>query len=165
MCNPARWVRDIERRDIRLEPRFHGITMQRIERGIKRKTDPSLFMSHSSKDKSAARKIAIDLTSLQSRRMTGRMGDSDRAEFDGHPCPCNGQIAIIAILMTDNYNTSIWAKAEYNKSLVREQMVPWSCIPIADKRRRHPRLSRRQDTDRFQNQLFRRDCSPHLRDS
>src|SRR5215469_13256895 len=95
--------------------------MYRIERGAKRTTKPDIFISHSSRDKSAALNLAITLNFCSvdvwlddwelevGQSLTDRIAKAmDESQF-------------IAILITENYNKTVWTKTEYKKALAREQ--------------------------------------------
>lgn len=91
------------------------------ERGAKRTTKPDIFISHSSRDKVAARQLAkalnycaIDVWLDDWELDVGQSLTEEIAEaMDGS--------RYIAILITENYNTSVWTKTEYKKALSREQ--------------------------------------------
>jgi len=95
--------------------------MYRIERGAKRTAKPDIFISHSSRDKSAALNLAITLNFCSvdvwlddwelevGQSLTDRIAKAmDESQF-------------IAILITENYNKTVWTKTEYKKALAREQ--------------------------------------------
>jgi hypothetical protein len=95
--------------------------MMKIERGVKRTAKPDIFISHSSKDKAAAVHMAkilnfcsidvwlddweLDIGQSLTDEISKAMDDS----------------RYIAILITENYNKSVWTKTEYKKALAREQ--------------------------------------------
>jgi hypothetical protein len=91
------------------------------ERGAKRTTKPDIFISHSSRDKAVARQLAkalnycaIDVWLDDWELDVGQSLTEEIAEaMDGS--------RYIAILITENYNTSVWTKTEYKKALSREQ--------------------------------------------
>jgi hypothetical protein len=78
-------------------------------------------LSHSSKDKAIARELATDLT------LCGVDAWLDEWEIHlGQSLPdvlaeAMAKSRFIAILMTNNYNTSVWTKTEYKRALTREQ--------------------------------------------
>jgi len=95
--------------------------MMRIERGAKRTSDPDIFISHSSLDKAEAVRLAEALNSCSvdvwlddweleaGQSLTEEIARAmDRSRF-------------IAILITANYNKTVWTKTEYKKALAREQ--------------------------------------------
>ena len=91
------------------------------QRGAKRTAKPDIFISHSSRDKAAAIQLAkvlnfcaldvwlddweLDVGQSLTEEIAKAMDDS----------------RYIAILITKNYNTSVWTKTEYKKALSREQ--------------------------------------------
>ncbi|HKB68633.1 MAG TPA: toll/interleukin-1 receptor domain-containing protein [Pyrinomonadaceae bacterium] len=95
--------------------------MKFIVRGAKRKSDPHLFLSHCSKDKVIARQLATDLI------LCGVDAWLDEWEIHlGQSLPdvladAMAKSQYIGILMTENYNTSVWTKTEYRRALTREQ--------------------------------------------
>lgn len=95
--------------------------MQLIERGAKRTAKPDIFISHSSKDKSAAVHLAkvlnfcaIDVWLDDWELEVGQSltDEISKAMDDSR---------YIAILITENYNKTVWTKTEYKKALAREQ--------------------------------------------
>jgi hypothetical protein len=95
--------------------------MQRIERGIKRTSQPDIFISHSSKDNKIATKIATDLNfcgiDVWLDQWELQIGQSLTDEI----AKAMNESRYIAILITENYNNSVWTKTEYKKALTREQ--------------------------------------------
>ena len=92
-----------------------------IERGERRTAKPDLFISHSSRDKPAALKLATNLNFCSidvwlddwelevGQSLTDEIAEAiDLSRF-------------IAILITENYNKTVWTKTEYKKALAREQ--------------------------------------------
>ncbi len=95
--------------------------MMRIERGAKRTARPDIFISHSSRDKVAATQLAttlnfcavdvwLDAWELEAGQSL--IDEIARAMDDSR---------YIAILITENYNKTVWTKTEYKKALSREQ--------------------------------------------
>lgn len=95
--------------------------MYRIERGARRTAKPDIFISHSSRDKAAALNLATTLNFCAidvwlddweldvGQSLTDEIGKAmDESRF-------------IAILITENYNKTVWTKTEYKKALAREQ--------------------------------------------
>jgi len=95
--------------------------MKKIERGIYRKSSPDIFISHSSKDIIIATQIATDLNfcgvdvwldqwelQIGQSLTEGIARAMDEAKF-------------ITILISENYNKTVWTKTEYKKALSREQ--------------------------------------------
>ena len=95
--------------------------MERIERGARRKSASDLFLSHSSKDQKAARKIAIDLTFCGVDAWLDEWEVEPGQSLTDVLADAMSKSKYIAILMTENYNTSIWTKTEYKQALSREQ--------------------------------------------
>jgi hypothetical protein len=95
--------------------------MERIERGIRRTSKPDIFVSHSSKDKKAAAQLASDLNfcgiDVWLDQWELQIGQSLTDEL----ARAMSESRYIAILITANYNKSVWTKAEYKKALSREQ--------------------------------------------
>jgi hypothetical protein len=92
-----------------------------IERGAKRTATPDIFISHSSRDKNAAAKLALTLNFCAvdvwlddweldvGQSLTDEIGKAmEKSRF-------------IATLITENYNTTFWTKTEYKKAISREQ--------------------------------------------
>src|SRR6478736_1744573 len=89
------------------------VIMYRVERGAKRTSKPNIFISHSSRDKAVARHFAstlnfcaidvwLDDWELEvGQSLTERIAKAmDESRF-------------IAILITENYNKTVWTKTEY----------------------------------------------------
>ena len=95
--------------------------MERIKRGIRRTSKPDIFVSHSSKDKKAAAQFASDLNfcgiDVWLDQWELQIGQSLADEL----ARAMNESRYIAILITANYNKSVWTKAEYKKALSREQ--------------------------------------------
>lgn len=95
--------------------------MMKIERGAKRTVKPDIFISHSSKDKKAALHLAkvlnfcaIDVWLDDWELEVGQsLTDEISKAMD--------ESRYIAILITENYNKTVWTKTEYKKALSREQ--------------------------------------------
>jgi hypothetical protein len=92
-----------------------------VVRGAERTAKPDIFLSHSSRDKDAARHLAttlnfcavdvwLDAWELQvGQSLTEEIAQAmDNSRF-------------IAILITENYNNTVWTKTEYRRALSREQ--------------------------------------------
>lgn len=95
--------------------------MKAIHRGPKRTARADIFISHSSRDKDAALQLgstlnfcAVDVwlddweLELGQSLTDGIAKAMDESRF-------------IAILITENYNKTVWTKTEYKKALAREQ--------------------------------------------
>lgn len=95
--------------------------MQCIQRGAKRTSKPDIFISHSSRDKVAATHLAtmlnfcaIDVWLDQWELEVGQSLTDEIAKAMDNS-------RYIAILITENYNKTVWTKTEYKKALAREQ--------------------------------------------
>jgi hypothetical protein len=95
--------------------------MYKVERGARRTAKPDVFISHSSRDRAAALDLAMTLNFCAidvwlddwelelGQSLTDGIGKAmDVSRF-------------IAILITENYNKTVWTKTEYKKALAREQ--------------------------------------------
>lgn len=95
--------------------------MKLVERGIRRSTEPNIFVSHSSKDKNIAVRLATDLNfvgvDVWLDQWELQIGQSLTDEIAN----AMDTSRYIAILITANYNKSVWTKTEYKKALSREQ--------------------------------------------
>src|SRR5437879_2627302 len=94
--------------------------MMRIERGARRTAKPDIFMSHSSRDKAAALNLATTLNFCSIDVWLDdwelEVGQSLADEI----AKAMDVSRFIAILITENYNKTVWTKAEYKKALARE---------------------------------------------
>jgi hypothetical protein len=92
-----------------------------IERGKKRTAKPDIFISHSSRDKAAALHLAKTLNFCSLDVWLDdwelQVGQSLTDEID----KAMETSRFIAILITENYNETVWTKREYRKALFREQ--------------------------------------------
>ena len=95
--------------------------MQQIERGAKRTAKPDIFISHSSRDKASALKLASTLNfcaiDVWLDDWELEVGQSLTDEI----AKAMEVSRYIAILITENYNKTVWTKTEYKKALAREQ--------------------------------------------
>jgi len=95
--------------------------MMKVERGAKRTVGPDIFISHSSKDKSAASHLAKILNYCAIDAWLDdwelEVGQSLTDEIS----KAMNESRYIAILITENYNKTVWTKTEYKKALSREQ--------------------------------------------
>jgi len=95
--------------------------MLEIRRGAKRTTKPDIFISHSSRDKAAATHLATTLnfcaTDVWIDDWELEVGQSLTDEI----AKAMDESRFIAILITENYNKTVWTKTEYKKALAREQ--------------------------------------------
>ena len=95
--------------------------MMRIERGAKRTAKPDIFISHSSRDKATAVHLAKTLNfcalDVWLDDWELEVGQSLTDEI----AKAMNDARFIAILITENYNKTVWTKTEYKKALSREQ--------------------------------------------
>jgi hypothetical protein len=95
--------------------------MRLIERGARRKAKPDVFISHSSRDKAAALNLARTLnfccTDVWLDNWELEVGQSLTDEI----AKAMDISRFIAILISENYNKTVWTKTEYKKALAREQ--------------------------------------------
>lgn len=95
--------------------------MMQIERGVKRTAKPNIFISHSSRDKAEALHLATTLNfcaiDVWLDDWELEVGQSLTEEI-AKAMHCS---RFIAILITENYNKTVWTKTEYKKALAREQ--------------------------------------------
>jgi hypothetical protein len=95
--------------------------MMQVERGAKRTAKPNIFISHSSRDKAAAVSLATNLNfcalDVWLDDWELEMGQSLTDEI----AKAMEHSRYIAILITENYNKTVWTKTEYKKALAREQ--------------------------------------------
>jgi hypothetical protein len=95
--------------------------MELIERGATRTAKPDIFISHSSRDKPAALRLATTLNfcaiDVWLDDWELEVGQSLADEI----AKAMDQSRFIAILITENYNKTVWTKTEYKKALAREQ--------------------------------------------
>lgn len=94
--------------------------MYLIERGAKRTAKPDIFISHSSRDKAAAVRLAKTLNycaiDVWLDDWELEVGQSLTDEI----AKAMDEARYIAILITENYNQTVWTKTEYKKALARE---------------------------------------------
>src|SRR5271165_1605529 len=92
-----------------------------IERGARRTSKPDIFISHSSRDKPAALHLAKTLNfcaiDVWLDDWELEVGQSLTDEI----AKAMDESRFIAILITENYNKTVWTKTEYKKALAREQ--------------------------------------------
>jgi hypothetical protein len=95
--------------------------MQKVERGARRTAKPDLFISHSSRDMAAAVQLATILNfcaiDVWLDDWELEVGQSLTDEIS----KAMNEARFIAILITENYNKTVWTKTEYKKALAREQ--------------------------------------------
>jgi hypothetical protein len=95
--------------------------MMMIERGAKRTAKPDIFISHNSRDKEEALKLATTLNycavDVWLDDWELEVGQSLTDEI----ARAMDEARYIAILITENYNKTVWTKTEYKRALAREQ--------------------------------------------
>lgn len=95
--------------------------MMRIERGAARTAKPNIFLSHSSRDRPAALQLADTLNfcaiDVWLDDWELEIGQSLTDEI----ARAMEESRYIVILITKNYNKTVWTKTEYKKALSREQ--------------------------------------------
>jgi hypothetical protein len=95
--------------------------VRKIERGPRRTAKPDIFISHSSRDKPVASHLAVTLNFCAidvwlddwELEVGQSLTDEIAKAMEGS--------RFIAILITENYNKTVWTKTEYKKALAREQ--------------------------------------------
>lgn len=94
---------------------------EEVERGVRRTSKPDIFISHSSRDKAAALHLA---TTLNFCAVDAWLDDWElevgQSLTEGIAKAMN-ESRFIAILITENYNKTVWTKTEYKKAIAREQ--------------------------------------------
>ena len=95
--------------------------MMRIERGAKRTASPDIFISHSSLDKPAATHLATVLNFCAIDVWLDDWELDVGQSLTDEIAKAMEDSRYIAILITENYNTTVWTKTEYKKALSREQ--------------------------------------------
>ncbi len=95
--------------------------MERVERGQRRTSKPDIFISHSSKDKKIATQLATDMNfcgiDVGLDQWELQIGTSLTDEL----AKAMDDSRYIAILITENYNKSVWTKEEYKRALSRQR--------------------------------------------
>ena len=92
-----------------------------IERGKKRTAEPDIFISHSSRDKLAALHLAKTLNFCSLDVWLDDWELEVGQSLTDEIAKAMETSRFIAILITENYNQSVWTKNEYKKALSREQ--------------------------------------------
>lgn len=95
--------------------------MMRIVRGAKRTAKPDIFISHSSLDKLAATRLATVLNFCSIDVWLDDWELEVGQSLTDEVARAMEDSKYIAILITDNYNSTVWTKTEYKKALSREQ--------------------------------------------
>lgn len=95
--------------------------MQQIERGARRTAKPDIFISHSSRDKAAASHLATTLNFCSIDVWLDDWELEVGQSLTDEIAKAMDNSRFIAILITENYNKTVWTKTEYKKALAREQ--------------------------------------------
>jgi hypothetical protein len=95
--------------------------MQQIERGARRTAKPDIFISHSSRDKAAASHLATTLNFCAIDVWLDDWELEVGQSLTDQIAKAMDDSRFIAILITENYNKTVWTKTEYKKALAREQ--------------------------------------------
>jgi hypothetical protein len=95
--------------------------MMQIERGAKRTAKPEIFLSHSSRDKTAAHRLAKTLNFCALDVWLDDWEIEVGQSLTDEVAKAMDASRFIAILITENYNKTVWTKTEYKKALAREQ--------------------------------------------
>lgn len=94
--------------------------MKAVDRGPQRRSKPDIFLSHSSKDRQLALKLATDLNfcgiDVWLDEWEIQIGQS-LVDALGNAME---QARFVGILISENYNKSVWTKREYRQALSRE---------------------------------------------
>jgi len=95
--------------------------MTYIQRGVKRTSKPDIFISHSSRDKAAAVRLAKTLNYCSIDVWLDDWELEVGQSLTDGIAQAMDDARYIAILITENYNQTVWTKTEYKKALAREQ--------------------------------------------
>ncbi len=95
--------------------------MLRVPRGSRRKSNPDIFLSHSSRDKKTSRRLATDLNFCGVDVWLDAWELEIGSDLPEEIAKAMDTSRFIGILITENYNTTVWTRTEYNKALSREQ--------------------------------------------
>jgi len=95
--------------------------MMSIERGAKRTAKPDIFVSHSSRDKDAAVHLATILNFCSIDVWLDDWELEIGQSLTDEIAKAMEVSQYIAILITENYNKTVWTKNEYKKAMAREQ--------------------------------------------
>ena len=95
--------------------------MMEVSRGALRTSKPDIFISHSSKDKEAAVRLAktLNFCSVDVWLDDWEI-DVGQSLIDALSRAMN-ESKFIAILITTNYNKTVWTKTEYKRALTKYQ--------------------------------------------
>jgi len=95
--------------------------MRRIERSARRVVKPQIFLSHSSRDRAAAVKLARILNCCSVDVWLDDWELEVGASLSDEISKAMEDSRFIAILITKNYNKTVWTKTEYKKACEREE--------------------------------------------
>lgn len=95
--------------------------MMKIERGAKRTAKPDIFISHSSRDKNAALNLATTLNFCSIDVWLDDWELEVGQSLTDEIAKAMEDSRYIVILITENYNKTVWTKTEYKKAVSREQ--------------------------------------------
>jgi hypothetical protein len=95
--------------------------MRAVDRGLQRRSEPDLFLSHSSKDKDLALRLATDLNFCGVDAWLDEWEIQIGQSLTDVLAKAMKQARFVAILVSENYNKSIWTKREYKRALSREE--------------------------------------------
>jgi hypothetical protein len=92
-----------------------------VIRGPERHRAPDVFLSHSSKDKALALRLATDLNFCGVDAWLDEWEIGIGQSLTEVVAAAMEKARYIAILISENYNQSVWTKREYKKALAREE--------------------------------------------
>jgi hypothetical protein len=95
--------------------------MLQVIRGPERHKAPDIFLSHSSKDKALALRLATDLNFCGVDAWLDEWEIGIGQSLTDVVALAMEKARFIAILISENYNQSVWTKREYKKALAREE--------------------------------------------
>ena len=94
---------------------------KQVIRGPRRTANPDIFVSHSSRDKGAAIQLAKTLNFCAVDVWLDDWELEIGESLTDRISQAMNQSKYIAILITENYNKTVWTKTEYKRALAREQ--------------------------------------------
>ena len=95
--------------------------MLKVERGAERRSNPDVFLSHSSRDKALALRLATDLNFCGVDAWLDEWEIQIGQSIADVVSNAMEKARYVAILISENYNKSVWTKREYKKALSREE--------------------------------------------
>jgi len=95
--------------------------MRLVERGADRRSNPDVFLSHSSRDKALALRLATDLNFCGIDAWLDEWEIQVGQSLADVVASAMEKARFVAILISENYNKSVWTKREYKKALSREE--------------------------------------------